>query len=125
MVRLWLAFPGGYRCRKIVAGDSLLRTILNLDEFQNPMAGFNFQASGELVSPVGAKLLRWGSTAVLPTDYVLGIDERFALEQVTEHGVITEVDRLIDRQVESTTVSKWTGFVKLDENASQAIDVTA
>jgi len=124
MVRLWLAFPGGYRCRKIVAGDAMLRGILNLDEFQNPMAGFAFQATGELVSPVGAKLIRWGSTAVLPTDYVLGVDERFALEQVTEYGVITEVDRLIGRQVESTAVSKWTGFCKLDVNASQAIDVT-
>lgn len=124
MVRLWLAFPGGYRCRKIIVGDSLLRTILNMDEFQNPIAGFNFQASGNLVSPVGAKLLRWGSAATLPADLVLGIDDRFALEQVTEHGVITEVDRLIDRQIESTAVTKWTGFVKLDASASQAIDVT-
>ncbi len=85
MVRLWLAFPGGYRCRRIIVGDTLLRTVLNMDEFQNPAAGFSFQASGDLVSPVGAKLLRWGSTAVLPADYVLGVDERFALEQVTEH----------------------------------------
>lgn len=124
MVRLWLAFPGGYRCRRIIVGDTLLRTILNMAEFQNPAAGFSFQASGELVSPVGAKLLRWGSTAVLPTDYVLGVDERFALEQVTEHGIVTEVDRLIDRQIESTAVTKWVGFVKLDTSASQALDVT-
>jgi len=124
MVRLWLAFPGGYRCRRIIVGDTLLRTVLNMDEFQNPAAGFSFQASGDLVSPVGAKLLRWGSTAVLPADYVLGVDERFALEQVTEHGVITEVDRLIDRQIESTSVTKWSGFVKLDTSASQALDVT-
>lgn len=124
LVRLWLAFPAGYRCRKIVVGDALLRTVLNLPEFQNPLAGFNFQATGELVSPVGAKLLRWSSTGALPADFVLGVDERYCLEQVTELGIVTEVDRLIDRQVESTAVSKWTGFVKLDQNASQAIDVT-
>jgi len=124
LVRLWLAFPAGYRCRKIIVGDTLLRTLLNLAEFQDPLAGFNFQATGELVSPVGAKLLRWSSNAVLPPDWVLGVDERYALEQVTELGVLVEVDRLIERQVEATTVSKWTGFVKLDRNAAQALDVT-
>jgi hypothetical protein len=124
LVRLWLAFPAGYRCRKLVVGDALLRTLLNLDEFQNPAAGFQFQANGELVSPVGAKLLRWSSQAVLPSDFVLGIDERYALEHVTEFGVLTEVDRLIDRQIEATTVSKWAGFVKLDPNAAAALDVT-
>jgi hypothetical protein len=124
MVRLWLVFPAGYRCSKIIAGDTMLRKVLNLTEFQNPLSGFNFQATGELVSPVGAKLIRWSSAAVLPSDYVLGIDERYALEQVTEYGVMTEIDRLIDRQIESTAVTKWTGFTKLDANASQAIDVT-
>ncbi len=123
LVRLWLAFPAGYRCRKLVVGDTLLRTLLNLAEFQDPLAGFNFQATGELVSPVGAKLLRWSSGAVLPQDWVLGVDERYALEQVTELGVLVEVDRLIDRQVEATAVSKWTGFVKLDGNAVRALDV--
>lgn len=111
MIRLWLAFPAGYRCRKLVVGDTLLRTILGMEQFQNPAAGFHFQADGELVSPVGAKLLRWSSSAVLPPDCVLGLDERYALEQVTEFGVLTEVDRLIDRQIEATTVSKWTLLV--------------
>ncbi len=124
MVKLWLAFPAGYQCRKIVVGDEMLATILNMSEFKDPQAGFTWQRTGELISPVGAKLLRWTSTAVLPSDYVLGVDERYALEQVTELGVMTETDRLINRQIEMTAVSKWTGFVKLDVNAAQAIDVT-
>lgn len=124
MVRLWLAFPASYQCQKIIVGDTLLRTILNMTEFKDPQAGFQFQRTGELVSPVGASLLRWASTAVLATDWVLGIDARYALQQVTEMGVTTETDRLIDRQLETTAISKWTGFVKLDVNASQAIDVT-
>lgn len=123
MVKLWLAFPAGYQCRKIVVGDTMLATILNMTEFKDPQAGFTWQRTGELISPVGAKLLRWSSTAVLPADYVLGVDERFALEQVTELGVLVETDRLINRQIETTAVSKWTGFVKLDAHAAQAVDV--
>ena len=64
MIRLWLAFGNGYQCRKIVVGDTLLQTILGKDEFKDPGAGFSFQRTGELVSPVGAKLLRWASSAV-------------------------------------------------------------
>lgn len=124
LIHLYLAFPAGYKCQKIVAGDEMIRTILNMDEFKNPWAGFNFQKTGELVSPVGAKLLRWTSEAALPADYVLGVDQRYALEQVTERGLTVETDRLIDRQIERSAVTKWNAFVKLDVNASQAIDVT-
>ncbi len=123
LIRLYLAFPAGYKCQKIVAGDAMIRTILNMSEFKDPWAGFNFQRTGELVSPVGAKLIRWTSAASLPSDYVLGVDQRYALEQVTERGLSVETDRLIDRQIERSAVTKWNAFVKLDTNASQAIDV--
>jgi hypothetical protein len=124
LIRLYLEFADGYKLTTIVVGDSLIRTILNMNEFKDPEAGFGFQKTGEFVSPVGAKLVRWTSASVLPSDLVLGLDKRFALEQITEHGVITEVDRLIDRQLEQTSVSKWTGFAKLHDAAFQAIDVT-
>ncbi len=123
LIRLYLTFPAGYKCQKIVAGDGTIRTILNMSEFKDPWAGFNFQRTGELVSPVGARLLRWTSAASLPSDYVLGVDQRYALEQVTERGLTVETDRLIDRQIERSAVTKWNAFVKLDVNASQAIDI--
>jgi len=124
MTRLYLAFTAGYGLNTIVVGDPMLRTILNMNEFKDPDVGFSFQRTGQLMSPVGATMLRWTSTAVLPTDYVLGIDSRFGLQQLTDGGVTTEVDRIISRQTEQTVVSKWTGFVKLDTAAFNAIDVT-
>ena len=124
LVRLWIAFANGYKLTTIVVGNTLLRTILNMTEFKDPEAGFSFQRTGELVSPLGARLVQWSSAAVLPADYVLGVDSRFGLEQITEQEVTTEVDRLIDRQLERTAVTKWTGFAKLHDAAFQAIDVT-
>jgi len=47
-----------------------------------------------------------------------------ALEQVTEGGVVTESDRLIDRQFERTAITKWTGFAKMDYSATQCLDIT-
>ena len=124
MTKLWLAFTAGYQLNTIVVGDTLLRKILNMDEFKDPDAGFSFQRTGQLMSPVGATMIRWSSAAVLPADYVLGLDSRFGLQQVIDGGVTTEVERLISKQVEQTVVSKWTGFVKLDTAAFNALDVT-
>jgi HK97 family phage major capsid protein len=131
MVKLWLAFDSGYECNTIVAYDTHIQTILNMDEFKDPMAGFKFQATGQLVNPLGARLVRWADTdgfvdasANDVSDWVIGIDRRYCLEQVVEQDVTVEVDRLIDKQFERTAVSKWTGFKKLDPAAAQAIDVT-
>jgi HK97 family phage major capsid protein len=129
MIKLWLAFGSGYECNVIIACDAYIQKILNMAEFKDPMAGFKFQATGDLVNPLGARLVRWSDTTgfskdgVDVSDWVIGIDKRYCLEQVTEYGLITEVDRLIDKQFERTAVSKWTGFKKLDPAAAQAIDV--
>jgi hypothetical protein len=97
-----------------------------MEEFKDPMAGFNFQRTGRTPNPIGAEWHRWTSTgaSAFSTDRILALDTRLALVQYTEQGVITESDRLIDRQFERTVVSKWTGFGKLDYNATQCLDIT-
>ncbi len=126
LVRLSLSFPKGYEFRAAVVNDARLRTILNMTEFKDPLTGFNFQATGRIPTPMGAEWLRWTSTgsAAFSTDRILAVDNRLALVQYTEQGVLTESDRLIDRQFERTVVSKWTGFGKLDYNATQCLDIT-
>jgi len=126
LIRLSLAFPKGYQLGLAVVNDTHLRTILNMAEFKDPLAGFNFQRHGRLPGPLGADWHRWTSTgsAAFSTDRILALDPRLALVQYTEQGVLTETDRLIDRQLERTVVSKWTGFGKLDYQATQCLDIT-
>jgi len=126
LIRLSLAFPKGYEFRMAVVNDTYLRAILGLEEFKNPLSGFNFQSSGRIPSPLGAEWHRWTSTgsATFGTTRILALDTRLALAQYTEQGVVTESDRLIDRQFERTVVSKWTGFGKLDYQATQCLDVS-
>lgn len=125
LIRLSLAFPKGYEFRMAVVNDTYLREILNMDEFKNPLSGFTYQATGRAPNPIGAEWHRWTSTGStsFSTDRILAFDTRLALVQYTEHGVVIETDRLIDRQFESTVVSKWTGFGKLDYNATQCLDI--
>lgn len=126
LIRLSLAFPKGYEFRMAVVNDDHLRTILNMSEFKDPSAGFNYQATGRAPHPIGAEWHRWTSTgsSAFSTDRILALDTRLALVQYTEQGVQTETDRLIDRQFERTVVSKWTGFAKLDYNATQCLDIS-
>jgi hypothetical protein len=126
LIRLSLAFPKGYEFRLAVVNDVNLRTILNMTEFKDPLAGFNYQGTGRMPSPIGAEWHRWTSTgsSAFSTDRILALDTRLALVQYTEQGVMTESDRLIDRQFERTVISKWTGFGKLDYSATQCLDIT-
>lgn len=126
LVRLFLSFAQGYQMGTCVVNATNLGTILNMAEFKDPMAGFTFLRTGELPGPFGATWLRWDSTnaAAFSTDRILAIDNRYALEQITEQGIMTESDRLIDKQLERTAITKYTGFAKLDYAATHCLDIT-
>ncbi|MBI3911041.1 MAG: hypothetical protein HY320_08930 [Armatimonadetes bacterium] len=124
LIKLVLAFPKGYQMRVAITGDTNLRTILNMSEFKDAAIGDNaFTRLNAVLGPLAAQWHRWTRTTTSFTDdRILGIDSRLALVQYTEQGVVTESDRLIDKQFERTVVSKWTGFAKLDYNAVQVLD---
>jgi hypothetical protein len=126
VVRLSLAFPKGYRMRAAVVNSTLLQTLLTLDEFKDPLAGFQYQATGMIPNFIGCEWYRWSSTgsSAFSTDRILALDTAQALVQYTEQGLMIEADRLIDRQFERTVISKWTGFGKLDYNATQCFDLS-
>lgn len=126
LVRLYLAFGDGYQMTTAITNATQMRTILNMGEFKDPMSGFSFQRDGVLPGPMGATWHVWRSTGstTFSTDRVLAVDNSIALEQVTEQGVMTESDKLIDRQMERTAISKWTAFAKLDAAATQCLDIT-
>ncbi len=125
IVKLSLAFPKGYRFRAAVLPGSLLQSLLTLAEFKDPQAGFDYQATGQIPTFLGADWYRWSGTgsSAFGTDRILALDTRHALVQYTEGGLLIETDRLIDRQWERTVLSKWTGFGKLDYQATQGLDV--
>lgn len=126
VVRLSLAFPKGYRMRAAVVNSTLLQTLLTLDEFKDPLAGFQYQTTGMIPNFIGCEWYRWSSTgsSAFSTDRILALDTAQALVQYTEQGLMIEADRLIDRQFERTVISKWTGFGKLDYNATQCFDLS-
>ena len=121
LLDFWSKFDPYAMNTLLVGGDAMLK-LLRLKEFQNPLTGLNFQGTGTLSTPLGAKLLR---TSVMPAGTIIGLDRRYALEQVMSGEVTVEYDKLIDRQLERAAITSISGFAKLFTDASKALKLGA
>ena len=119
LVDFWAQFDPYEMNTLLVSGD-VMRSLLKMDEFQNPLTGLNFQGTGKLTSPLGAKLLR---TSALGTGTLIGMDKNYALEMVQGSQVMVEYDKLIDRQLERAAITSVSGFAKLFVDAAKVLKV--
>ncbi len=119
LLEFWAQFDPYCMNALLVPGDVMLQ-LLKLPELQNPLTGLNFQGTGTLTTPLGAKLLR---TSAMPAGTLIGLDKRYALEMVTGGEVTVEADKLIDRQLERAAITSISGFAKLYQGASKVLKV--
>ncbi len=119
LVDFWGQFDP-YSMNTLVCSTGTMTDILKIPELQNPVAGLNFMGSGKVGTPLGAQLLRTGAVA---DGTVIGLDNRFALEQVRAGDVLVEYDKLIDRQLERAAISTITGFGKICTDAARVLSV--
>jgi hypothetical protein len=119
LLEFWSQFDP-YSLNTMLVSPSMMLAILALEEFKNPLTGLNFQGTGELTNPLGAKLIK---TAAAPQGQVLGLDRNYALEMIQASDVSVEYDRLIDRQLERAAITSISGFAKLYADAAQVLTV--
>lgn len=119
LVDFWNGFEP-YTLNCIIASPSMLTKLLNLSEMRDAAAGLNFHSTGNLVTPFGAELLK---SSAVDSDKLIGLDKSCALELVTAGGVITEFDKLIDRQLERAAITSIAGFAKIYTPASKALSL--
>ena len=117
LVDFWAQFDP-YEMNTLLVSGEMMRQMLKLDEFQNPLTGLNFQGTGKLATPLGATLLR---TSALESGTLIGLDKRYALEMVQGSDVMVEYDKLIDRQLERAAITSISGFAKLFTDASKVL----
>ena len=120
LLDFWSQFDPYTMNTMLVSGDMML-SMLKLPEFQNPLTGLNFQGTGTLTSPLGAKLLR---TSAMPARTIIGLDRNYALEQICGSEITVEYDKLIDRQMERAAITSISGFAKLFTDAAKVLTVT-
>ena len=99
-----------YKINKMIIHKTELATYLvTLTGFSAPQAQFKFLP---LATP---EWFEWDDTSALAAERILGLDTRYAVEEVHTGGVKTENDRLIDGQINRTGIS-WTGGYSVYQN---------
>ena len=119
LLDFWSQFDP-YTMNTMLVSTDVMLAMLKLAEFQNPLTGLNFQGTGSLTTPLGAKLLR---SAAVPQGTLIGLDKGYALEQICGSQVTVEYDKLIDRQLERAAITSISGFAKLFGEASKVLTV--
>ena len=117
LIALWGALAP-YELNTILAPTAAMSKLLSIDEMKDAVAGLNFQGSGKMITPLGANLIH---TTAVSGNNVIGLDKNCALEMVVAGDVVTDYDKLIDRQLERATISSIAGFAKIFTGASKKL----
>ena len=118
LITLWNSFSP-YEMNTLIASPDITAKLLTMPEFRDAPAGLNFHGKGTMITPLGAKLIK--SNDINST--LIGLDKNCALEMVTAGGVMTEFDKLIDRQLERAAITQISGFAKIFADASKVMNV--
>lgn len=118
LISLWGTLSP-YRLNTMLAGTKTIQEMLALDELKDATAGNNFHGTGSLCTPLGAKLIHVPGMA---ENKVIGLDHTCALEMVQAGGVLTDYDKLIDRQLDRAAVSTITGYAILFPDAAHVLN---
>ena len=110
-----------FQLNTVVAGTAAMEKLLQITEFKDAQAGMNFQGTGKLCTPLGAKLIH---VPGMEDGKIIGLDKTCALELVQAGDVVTDYDKLIDRQLERAAISVTSGFARICEGAAQGISYT-
>jgi hypothetical protein len=118
LVTLWSQFAP-FEMTTLICHIDKLKTILNLSEFKDPLIGYRFQQQGELISPLGSTLVR---SDEVPTDHVIGLDNRFAIEEVITQPLMIEYDKVIEQRFEEAVISEAVAYAKIVKDAAIILD---
>lgn len=119
LVDFWNGFEP-YELNTIIAEPAVMAKLLKMEEFRDAAAGLNFHGTGKEITPLGAKLLK---SSAVKTGTLIGLDKSAALEMVKTGDIMTEYDKLIDRQLERAVISCTAGFAKIFDGASKVLFV--
>ena len=119
LVEFWSLFDP-YTMNTIVCSNEILAQMMLMPELRDAAAGLNFQGTGCVGTPLGAQVHRIGAEA---NGMLMGLDNRYTLEQICCGDVLVEYDKLIDRQLERAAITSISGFSKISADAAKVLVV--
>jgi HK97 family phage major capsid protein len=120
LVELFVSFRP-FKMTRIIVNTKVEAVILKLTEFKNPDAGFSFQRTGDVMTPLGAKIVVYTGAS---DDYIAALDHRFAVKRGYNQELMIEHDKIIDRKIEQAAVSQELGYSVFLEDARKFLDMS-
>ncbi|MDE6659684.1 MAG: phage major capsid protein [Eubacterium sp.] len=117
LVKLWDALSP-YNTTTLIASPSALADMLSITEFKDSYAGQTFHGTGKMITPFGAEVIKVNGEEERG---IIALDKNAALEKVQAGGILTEYDKLIDRQLERCAITTITGFSTIFSDAVKAL----
>lgn len=109
-----------YELNVMLANSNTAAKLFNLNEVKEHVASNGLRMEGGGSKLFGAELV---VDSAVPAGYLIGLDRRFALQEVYETPVTAESERLIRRQVEGTAISQVAGFARLIKGAVKILNI--
>lgn len=119
LVEFWASFSP-YQLNAVVASKKNFANIVTLPEICDSAAGSDFCSTGKVATPLGIDIIMCDGT---DDENIIGFDKNYTIEKVQAGGIVTEFDKLIDRQLERTTISTISGFSTIYEDAAAALNI--
>jgi HK97 family phage major capsid protein len=119
LLNLDFVFEDGFEPDMIVANKAAMKKILSVSEFINPLIASDFLTKGQGVTPFGLALK---VNNKLPDGKLLALNKIGGLEMLEEKGAqMVEVDKIIDRQLQGSIISKVVGFSKIFKSSANTL----
>ncbi|MBR3438838.1 MAG: phage major capsid protein [Clostridia bacterium] len=119
LTAFWNSFDP-YELNTLLVSPDIMQKVLEMTEFRDAAAGLNFHATGKMITPMGASLIKAGCVS---SGTLIGLDRSCALEMVKCGDITTEYDKLIDRQLERAAITCTAGFAKIFDGAAKVLSV--
>ncbi len=120
LINMWSKFQT-YDLNTILVHPNVFLKIVQLKEFNQPLTNLNFAETGVFSTPFGAKIVQ---TNLAPIDKIIFLDKNFALNQIIAKPITVEADKLIDKQIERTSIFTITGFAKIFKDACYVLNLS-
>lgn len=123
LVRNATQYSAPFVMSRILGPAQSVETILAMAQFQDPLSGWKFQKTGEMVTPIGAQLKQVSNTPGNdPTGTeIVTLDHRFAAKEVVTQELSVEADKIINRKFEQAVVSEESSFCVIADGALKRI----
>lgn len=123
IVHAYLSYDQGFELNAFLCPVTSLETILTMPQYQDPQAGFKFQRTGELVTPVGGELFQVDTApSGAPTATVIvTLDRRFAVRETISQPLMVESKKIIELKFEDAVISEESVFSIIADGALKRI----